>query len=175
MILIQIFVIFSISKFFVDSLIIYESTVPVETENLNAGLKYIQKPNKHNSKLDNGYTACVRFNYEKLNNQLFYFGQSNIAALSFGVHYVQDAFNALPSQGGLIYIKENITIYYFPIMVKDRNTESIFSVKIWHHLCLSIDYKNLQVNLVVVNSSGYAQTTYSNEGEALKSVNVVCE
>ena len=165
MILLQIFVILSITKFFAESLNIYESSVPVETENLNAGLKYIQKSNKSNFKLDNGYTACVRFNYEKLNNLIFYFGQSNIAALSFGVHYVQDAFSALPSQGGLIYVKENVTAYYFPIMVKDRNTESIFSVKIWHHLCLSIDYKNLQVNLVVVNSSGYT----------LKSINVVCE
>ena len=66
----------------IESLIIYKSTQPIKNNGAHVGLKYQNILNKQNISWNKGFSACIRFNYKKLNNFIFYLGRKDLACLS---------------------------------------------------------------------------------------------
>ena len=93
-----------------SSLIIYKSTIPTEkSEHSNIiGFKYLKEPNQILNP-NNGFSTCLRFNYEKLNSYVFYYGQSKDVSIQFDVKW--DILKNGVSQGNLVYVQKGITIF----------------------------------------------------------------
>ena len=129
------------------SLIIYKSTIPIEKSDYSniIGLKYFKEPNQILNP-NNGFSTCLRFNYEKLNSYVFYYGQSKDASIQFDVKW--DILKNGISQGNLVYVQKGKTVFHIPWF--GYSNTSTLSVNIWNHICISFNIKSRNVTLVVV-------------------------
>lgn len=125
------------------------ASIPINSDEKIIGLKYLKKSNQEVLDFGQGISACVRFNYRKLNSYLFYFGQAKQNVLQFDIEWrMHDAF--IFQQGNLIYVEENKSIFHFPWFSSFGNENSVMSVNKWNHLCISIGPKMSNVTLVLV-------------------------
>ena len=129
------------------SLIIYKSTIPIEKSDHSniIGLKYLKEPNQILNP-NNGFSTCLRFNYEKLNSYVFYYGQSKDVSIQFDVKW--DILKNGVSQGNLVYVQKGKTVFHIPWF--GYSSSSTLSVNIWNHICISFNIKSRNVTLVVV-------------------------
>ena len=136
------------------SLTVYNTStsIPINNDEKLIGLKYLKKSNQGVLNLEHGISACVRFNYRKLNSYVFYFGQAKQNVLQFDVEWrMHNSFTF--QQGNLVYVEENKSIFHFPWFSNFSNENSIMSVNKWNHLCISIGPKISNVTLVLVNDT----------------------
>ena len=135
----------------VASLTIYNSSVPIENDNVLIGLKYLKKSNQV---LDtkNGFSTCFRFNFRKLDSYLFYFGQAKYSALIFYVHW--DGFEDVSAKflGTVEYYVKNKKRFGFPWFGNVSNGESILSINKWNHFCISFGSRYTNVTLILVGT-----------------------
>ena len=138
----------------IESLIIYKSNQPIENNGAHVGLKYQNILNKQNISWTKGLSACIRFNYEKLNNFIFYLGSKDLAYLSVKVQWVVDGFDF--KQGEIKYEVKSTPVFWFP-WYKNDNQSSI-SVNFWHHMCIGIDLENSdnsKITLILVRTQNF--------------------
>ena len=136
----------------VASLIIYNSSIPIENDDVLIGLKYLKETNQV---LDtkNGFTACVRFNYRKLDSYLFYFGEAKYSAFKFEILWHHYTDGLLLMLGIVRYMNGGKKIFGLP-WFRDISggEESSVSINKWNHLCISFgpSYSNYTLILVHV-------------------------
>ena len=133
------------------SLSVYNTSIPVENDNLLIGLKY-----RHESDQvfdpNEGYTSCVRFNYRKLDSYLFYFGQANHGSLALDVQWYE--YDNDINIGNVVYVKDK-KIFHIPWFGTIGNENSLPSVNNWNHLCIACGPRYSTVTLVLVIDSNY--------------------
>ena len=133
-----------------NSVKIYKSSIPIENKNkLIVGLKYLKSPSSDQKFIwKNGISACMRFNYEKLNNYVFYFGEAKKVSIYFHVKWL--FYNSYVAQGGIGFIRENQRYANIPWFGYDYHNKSTLSVHNWQHLCISINPKANKIILIAV-------------------------
>ena len=133
------------------SLSVYNTSIPVENDNLLIGLKY-----RHESDQvfdpNEGYTSCVRFNYRKLDSYLFYFGQANHGSLALDVQWYE--YDNDINIGNVVYVKDK-KIFHIPWFGTIGNENSLPSVNNWNHLCIACGPRYSTITLVLVIDSNY--------------------
>ena len=133
------------------SLSVYNTSIPVENDNLLIGLKY-----RHESDQvfdpNEGYTSCVRFNYRKLDSYLFYFGQANHGSLALDVQRYE--YDNDINIGNVVYVKDK-KIFHIPWFGTIGNENSLPSVNNWNHLCIACGPRYSTITLVLVIDSNY--------------------
>ena len=135
------------------SLSVYNTSIPVENDNLLIGLKYKHESNQVFDP-NQGYTSCVRFNFRKLDSYLFYFGQANHGSLALDVHWNVDVTLTDIDLGNVVYVKDK-KIFHIPWFGVGTigNENSLPSVNNWNHLCIACGPRYSTVTLVLVVDS----------------------
>ena len=133
----------------VASLIIYNSSKPIENNDKDLiGLKYLNKP-KQSLNTSNGFSTCFRFNYRRFDTHLFYFGRAKHSSLQFDIRW-WDVFEdfSLTHLGTLSYFMEKKKIFGYRWV--EQFKESLPSVNKWNHLCVSFGPRYSNFTLVLV-------------------------
>ena len=131
----------------VSTLVIYNSSIPTENDDVLIGIKYLKE---YNQVLDTkiGFTTCIRFNYRKFDSYLFSFGQAKYNTLRFQIQW--DAYeDGLLRMGVVKYYKGKDKVFGIP-WFKNIHEEKALSVNKWNHLCISFGqrYSNFTIILV---------------------------
>ena len=130
---------------------VYENTLPIESDTTVSGLKYRREFNNQNIDWNNGFTVCTRFNLKKLSQYVFYLGRRDLVAFHFTINYILGGDANRPSQGRIILEKDKKRIFYIPWFDHDPNDAEYVAVNIWHHVCISWEFTNSKISLVVVS------------------------
>ena len=143
-----------------SSLKVYSRSILNNDHSKKVGLRYQNTEGKEDINWKNGITICIRFRYEQLGtawseNVLFSIGQSKSSLISFIIRWhLDNDFPDSPNIGAIAFRRHNETTFYLPWIGDDIGYARYVSVRIWHHLCLSFDFKksNLRLRIVIVSS-----------------------
>ena len=146
----------------VASLTIYTSSKPIENDKDLVGLKYLNEP-KQVLVTKNGFSTCFRFNYRRFDTHLFYFGQAKDSSLQFDIS-LSDSFEdfSIAHLGTLAYYNKKQLIFGYPWYATFN--ESLPSVNVWNHLCVSFGprYSNFTLVLVMYHNQIIQNITHKN-------------
>ena len=137
---------------------IYESNVASDQKNVITGLHYKRQKNE-NPILTNSLTTCVRLNLKRLGNLGNSEYSNNPAPLiiisSSNATYILGIVAGYPDSA--INFNGQILFLHDPV----SNSNIIWKLYTWHHICFSYSEKNSQIRFVKVSSTNCI-TSHSN-------------
>ena len=126
---------------------IYESNVASKGENSITGLHYKRQENE-NPILTNSLTTCVRFNLKRLGNQNNPGYSNNMSPLIIIPRNNETYFLGIGAgyPNSVIIFENTITLLRDPV----SNSNFIWKLYTWHHICFSYSEQNSQIRFVKV-------------------------
>ena len=121
-----------------QGLVTYQSTLPLNATNPDAGLKLIKESIKKDTNFEKGITICIRFNFLALEHRIRIFTHDTGLATDF---YASAGY------------KETFFIFgTIGWIVKDVETDSflLWSTYRWHSICVAFDRTNSHITYVKV-------------------------
>ena len=121
-----------------QGLVTYQSTLPLNATNPDAGLKLIKESIKKDTNFEKGITICIRFNFLALEHWIRIFTHDTGLATDF---YASAGY------------KETFFIFgTIGWIVKDVETDSflLWSTYRWHSICVAFDRTNSHITYVKV-------------------------
>ena len=131
---------------------IYESNVASDGENIITGLHYKRQKNE-NPILTNDLTTCVRLNLKRLGNYRNPAYSNNPTPLIIIPSSNETYFLAILAGYPVSFIHLNGKNLYLHDQVSNSNL--IWKLHEWHHICFSYSMKNSQIRFVKVSSTNY--------------------
>ena len=140
-----------------QGLFTYQSTLPLNATNPDAGLKLIKESIKKDTNFEKGITICIRFNFLALGDYIRVFTHDNGLATDLPSFYAQAMFSA--------YAGYKQTFFNFGTIgwiVKDVETDSflLWSTYRWHSICVAFDRTKSHITFVKVLSCSLLKKMY---------------
>jgi hypothetical protein len=140
-----------------QSIVAYESNLPLETPQPNAGLQLVKSSIEKESNFSNGFTICERFKYDLLRQEfgpMFFFQPG-----SESDSYRNSAYCYLRNDHSFCFF------FDFNYIVKDTDSNSfkLWTPGNWHHVCFSFDRTSLHLIFIKDGSVTSFDTTVPND------------